>query len=189
MAKRRDPAVTATIMASVRDRDSKAEVALRNAVHARGYRYALRSKSVPGKPDIVFPGRRVAVSPPRDLPGARPACGLDLRSSGGGQDPPSSPLAHRTATAGCGRPRVWTGASLRGSVPGCDRIARDGSHRGPRDRGRRQTRVAHVAPGLDPSPPSIGRPRRPPALSSSSTPPPLQGCGGMLLRSCRKSRG
>lgn len=47
-------------MAAVRDRDSKAELALRRAVHARGYRFRLRPR-VTGRPDFVFPSRRIAV--------------------------------------------------------------------------------------------------------------------------------
>ncbi|MGI9002910.1 MAG: very short patch repair endonuclease [Pseudonocardia sp.] len=56
----RDPAVTSRIMASVRNRDTGPELALRRELHRRGLRYRLRSNLL-GRPDIVFPGARVAV--------------------------------------------------------------------------------------------------------------------------------
>jgi len=56
----RDPSVTSRIMSSVRNRDTKPELALRRALWRRGLRYRLKT-TVHGKPDIVFPGARVAV--------------------------------------------------------------------------------------------------------------------------------
>lgn len=56
----RDPQVTSRIMAAVRSRDTKPELALRSALWHRGLRFRVRTK-LPGKPDIVFPGARVAV--------------------------------------------------------------------------------------------------------------------------------
>ena len=56
----RDPAVTSRIMAAVRNRDTKPEIALRRALWRRGLRYRVRT-AVHGKPDIVFPRARVAV--------------------------------------------------------------------------------------------------------------------------------
>jgi DNA mismatch endonuclease, patch repair protein len=56
----RDPAVTSRIMAAVRGRDTRPELMLRRALWARGLRYRLRVKLI-GKPDIVFPGARLAV--------------------------------------------------------------------------------------------------------------------------------
>lgn len=56
----RDPMVTSRIMASVPNRDTKAEIALRQALWRRRLRYRLKTK-LPGKPDIVFPGSKVAV--------------------------------------------------------------------------------------------------------------------------------
>lgn len=58
--RRRDPAVTSRMMATVRNRDSKAEWAVRRRLHAMGLRYRLQYKII-GKPDIVFPRQRVAV--------------------------------------------------------------------------------------------------------------------------------
>lgn len=42
------------MMASIRSRDTKPEVALRKALHARGYRYRTHVTNLPGKPDIVL---------------------------------------------------------------------------------------------------------------------------------------
>lgn len=45
------------IMAAVRSKDTKPELEVRSLVHALGYRYRLHVDSLPGKPDLVFPGR------------------------------------------------------------------------------------------------------------------------------------
>lgn len=42
-------------------KDSNAEVLLRKALWARGARYRLHAKDLPGKPDIVLPKQKVAV--------------------------------------------------------------------------------------------------------------------------------
>ena len=42
-------------------RDSKPELAVRRELHRRGLRYRLHQKDLPGRPDISFPGARVAV--------------------------------------------------------------------------------------------------------------------------------
>ena len=46
------------IMAAVHSKDTKPELAVRSLVHALGYRFRLHVASLPGKPDLVFPGRR-----------------------------------------------------------------------------------------------------------------------------------
>lgn len=55
----RDPAVTSRIMASVRSTGTRPEMALRRELFGRGLRYRVRSTLV-GRPDLVFPGARVA---------------------------------------------------------------------------------------------------------------------------------
>jgi DNA mismatch endonuclease (patch repair protein) len=55
------------MMARVRAKDSKAELALRRALHARGIRYRLHAGDVFGKPDIVIRTRRLAVFVDGDL--------------------------------------------------------------------------------------------------------------------------
>ncbi len=47
-------------MALVRSRDTKPELRVRKALYAAGLRYRLHAK-LPGKPDLVFPSRRIAV--------------------------------------------------------------------------------------------------------------------------------
>lgn len=59
--KRRDPAVTSRTMAAVKNKDSRAELALRRELHARGLRYRLHGRDVTGCPDLVVRSRRVAV--------------------------------------------------------------------------------------------------------------------------------
>lgn len=49
------------LMRSVRRRGTKPEMVVRRALHSRGWRYRLHRKSLPGSPDIVFPGRRKVI--------------------------------------------------------------------------------------------------------------------------------
>lgn len=48
-------------MAGIKGRDTKPEVLIRKALFAAGFRFRLHRKDLPGSPDIVLPGRRVAV--------------------------------------------------------------------------------------------------------------------------------
>lgn len=57
----RDREVTSRMMSAVRNKDSKAELALRRALHARGLRYRLHARDVFGHPDLVIRSRRLAV--------------------------------------------------------------------------------------------------------------------------------
>ena len=58
---RRSRAIVSATMRRVRYRDTSPEMTLRKALWARGLRYRLHATKLPGKPDIVFPSRRVAV--------------------------------------------------------------------------------------------------------------------------------
>ena len=49
------------MMAAVRNKNTRPEMALRSALHGRGLRYRLHPKNVPGKPDIAWQGLRIAV--------------------------------------------------------------------------------------------------------------------------------
>ena len=60
MTRSRDPAVTSRMMARVRNKHSKAELAIRRRLFGRGLRYRVHHTLV-GKPDIVFTKRRVVV--------------------------------------------------------------------------------------------------------------------------------
>lgn len=48
-------------MALVRCRDTKPELRVRRAAHARGLRYRLGGAGLPGHPDLVFPRWKVAL--------------------------------------------------------------------------------------------------------------------------------
>lgn len=48
-------------MSSVGTKDTGPELQLRRLLHRADYRYRLHPKGLPGKPDIVFPGRRKAI--------------------------------------------------------------------------------------------------------------------------------
>ena len=69
----RDPDITSKIMSHVRSRDTKPELALRRAVHARGARYRIHPRDVIGKPDLVVRSRKVAVFVDGDLWHGNPA--------------------------------------------------------------------------------------------------------------------
>lgn len=49
------------MMAGIKATNTKPEMLIRRALHALGYRYRLHVKGLPGKPDIVFPGRRAVI--------------------------------------------------------------------------------------------------------------------------------
>ncbi|MFC4725975.1 very short patch repair endonuclease [Glycocaulis abyssi] len=49
------------MMAGIKGRDTRPEMLVRRALHARGYRFRLHRKDLPGKPDIVLPKYRVAI--------------------------------------------------------------------------------------------------------------------------------
>lgn len=56
-----DKATRSRMMAGIRGKDTKPELALRRALHARGLRYRLHPRNVPGKPDLLFPKYRAAI--------------------------------------------------------------------------------------------------------------------------------
>ena len=49
------------IMSNIRAKGMKPEMAVRRITHAMGYRYRLHGKDLPGKPDLVFAGRRKVI--------------------------------------------------------------------------------------------------------------------------------
>lgn len=55
------PAERSERMSRIRSRDTSPELALRKALHARGFRFRLGDKRLPGKPDIVLPRYRTAI--------------------------------------------------------------------------------------------------------------------------------
>ena len=49
------------MMAGIKGKESKPELMIRKALFARGFRYKLHDKSLPGKPDMVFPKYRAVI--------------------------------------------------------------------------------------------------------------------------------
>ena len=49
------------MMASVRWRDTTPEKIVRKFLHSLGYRFRLHARDLPGRPDIVLPGRKTAI--------------------------------------------------------------------------------------------------------------------------------
>ena len=55
------PETRSRMMAGIRGKDTKPELSVRKALHARGYRYRLHNSSLPGKPDMSFPKYRAVI--------------------------------------------------------------------------------------------------------------------------------
>jgi DNA mismatch endonuclease, patch repair protein len=49
------------LMSRIRSKDTRPELLVRRYLHASGLRYRLHDAKLPGKPDIVLPGRRVVI--------------------------------------------------------------------------------------------------------------------------------
>ena len=56
-----DAATRSRMMAGIRGRDTKIEIAVRKALHARGLRYRTDVRGLPGRPDIVLPRWKAAI--------------------------------------------------------------------------------------------------------------------------------
>ncbi|WP_186024241.1 very short patch repair endonuclease [Burkholderia gladioli] len=54
-------ALRSRTMRAVKSKDTRPEMIVRRFLHAAGLRYRLHDGRLPGKPDLVFPGRRVAL--------------------------------------------------------------------------------------------------------------------------------
>ena len=48
-------------MRAVRSQDTKPEIRVRQIVHRLGYRFRLHRRDLPGKPDLAFPSRKMAI--------------------------------------------------------------------------------------------------------------------------------
>ncbi|MDR0807761.1 MAG: very short patch repair endonuclease [Gemmobacter sp.] len=48
-------------MAKIRGKDTGPELLVRRVAHALGLRFRLHRRDLPGTPDLVFPGRRIAL--------------------------------------------------------------------------------------------------------------------------------
>lgn len=56
-----DPDARALLMSRIRSSDTRPEMVVRRYLHRLGYRYRLHAPDLPGRPDIVFRNRRIAV--------------------------------------------------------------------------------------------------------------------------------
>lgn len=54
-------AVRSSMMAGIKGKNTKPEMLVRKALFAAGCRFRLHRKDLPGNPDIVLPGRKVAI--------------------------------------------------------------------------------------------------------------------------------
>ncbi|MBW9250305.1 MAG: DNA mismatch endonuclease Vsr [Acidithiobacillus ferriphilus] len=57
----RQPLTRSEVMSRVRSVDTKPEMLVRRALWRAGLRYRLHDRNLPGKPDIVFKAKRVAI--------------------------------------------------------------------------------------------------------------------------------
>ncbi|WP_376964132.1 very short patch repair endonuclease [Azospirillum sp. A26] len=55
------PAERGKLMSRIRGADTKPEIAVRRLLHGMGYRFRLHVRTLPGTPDLVFPGRRKVI--------------------------------------------------------------------------------------------------------------------------------
>lgn len=56
-----DAATRSRMMSGIKGKNTKPEMVIRKALHRLGFRYRLHSRSVPGKPDMVFPAAGAAI--------------------------------------------------------------------------------------------------------------------------------
>jgi len=56
-----DKKTRSRMMSGIRGKNTKPEIAVRRHLHARGFRFRLHRRDLPGKPDIVLPKYRTAV--------------------------------------------------------------------------------------------------------------------------------
>lgn len=55
------PETRSRVMSHIRGRNTKPEMVVRKYLHGRGLRYSLHDSRLPGKPDIVFRSRKIAI--------------------------------------------------------------------------------------------------------------------------------
>jgi DNA mismatch endonuclease (patch repair protein) len=56
-----DQQTRSRMMAGIRGKNTRPELVLRQALHARGFRFRLHSKNVPGRPDLVLAKHRAVI--------------------------------------------------------------------------------------------------------------------------------
>ncbi|MBP0114363.1 very short patch repair endonuclease [Bradyrhizobium vignae] len=55
------PDVRSRMMSGIRGKNTKPEMLLRQGLHRAGFRYKLHDRSLPGRPDMVFPRRHAVL--------------------------------------------------------------------------------------------------------------------------------
>ncbi|MDU8945993.1 very short patch repair endonuclease [Ovoidimarina sediminis] len=61
MADVHDKATRSRNMAAIRGADTKPEMMIRRGLHARGFRFRLHDRTLPGRPDMIFPKYRAVL--------------------------------------------------------------------------------------------------------------------------------
>ncbi|MBT9368323.1 very short patch repair endonuclease [Rhizobium sp. CSW-27] len=61
MVDTRSPDQRRRIMQSVKQKDTGPEIAVRKKLHSLGYRFRLHGRTLPGRPDLVFPSRKKVI--------------------------------------------------------------------------------------------------------------------------------
>lgn len=56
-----DSQTRSRMMAGIRGKDTKPELALRRSLHALGFRYRLHAKGIHGRPDLVLPKHKAVI--------------------------------------------------------------------------------------------------------------------------------
>ncbi len=56
-----DRSTRSRMMAGIQGKNTRPELTIRRGLHAAGFRYRLHSAKLPGKPDLVFPGRKSVI--------------------------------------------------------------------------------------------------------------------------------
>lgn len=56
-----DSATRSRMMANIRSKDTKPELAIRRLLHSKGFRFRLHQRNLPGTPDIVLPKWKVVI--------------------------------------------------------------------------------------------------------------------------------
>jgi DNA mismatch endonuclease (patch repair protein) len=56
-----DAATRSRMMSGIRGKDTQPELRVRRYLHARGFRFRLHAKDLPGKPDLVLPKYRTVI--------------------------------------------------------------------------------------------------------------------------------
>lgn len=61
MADKLTPSQRSHCMSSIRGKNTKPEILVRKGLYARGFRFRLHNRKLPGSPDIVLPKYGVAI--------------------------------------------------------------------------------------------------------------------------------